>query len=72
MTVDCNDSWEDGPDDSFVTTWSGQASIVGVVTSGVDGLQEVSQVNAARSVCIWVSDTLYTLCSELENKKFQR
>ena len=66
MTVDCNDSWEDGPDDSFVTTWNGQASRIGVVTSEVDGLQEVSQVNAAGSVCIWVSDTLNTPSSELD------
>jgi hypothetical protein len=70
MTINGYDSRENGPDDSFGTSWSGQASVVGEVTSGVDGLDEVTQVNVAGSLCIWILDALNTLSSKLDFYKF--
>jgi hypothetical protein len=50
MAIDGYDSRENGPDDSFGTSWSGQASVVGEVMSGVDSLDEVTQVDVAGSL----------------------
>ncbi len=72
MAIDGYDSRENGPDDSFGTSWSGQASVVGEVMSGVDSLDEVTQVDVAGSLWIWISDALNTLSSKLDFYKFAK
>ncbi len=69
MAVNGNDSWEDGPEYSFTAGWSGQASRVGVITSRVDGLHEVSQVDVTVSLCVGITNTLDALHSKLDFRK---